>query len=408
MTRNYMFYSAVVALCAGLAPSLAQAKVGDPVAVGSGLTIDPMFDLRTSLEHVDQPATGADSLTIRLRSGIEIASETGFSFLVEGEGTLGIVNDFNSTTNGKTNRSVVADPQNVELNRLQLRYASKGFGSVTVGRQRINIDDQRFVGSVGWRQNEQTFDAVATTLTPLKPLTLEGTYAVAQRTIFGADAGPRTAFEGNFIFLGAGLAIGPVKLKGFSYLLDYDSAEPVALTSTQTYGGRATAKLPLAKGFTLDLSGSYAVQKDYQANPANFSVDYLAGSVGTSVAGFGLAAGYENLGADGFGGRFQTPLATLHKFNGWADLFLSTPVAGLEDKYVSISKTVKLFGGIKTLAAYHDFSSDVGSVKYGTEVDAELSFKLGMFDTAIKYADYNAKAFGVNTKKLWLRLGYSF
>lgn len=408
MTRRKFLPSAVFMLAALSVPSLVQAKTGDPVAVGGGLTIDPMFDLRTSFEHVDQPSTDADALTVRLRSGIEIASDTGFSFLVEGEGTLGIINDYNSTTNGKVTRSVVADPQNVELNRLQLRYARKDFGSVTVGRQRINIDDQRFVGSVSWRQNEQTFDAVSASVTALKPLTLEGTYSISQRTIFGVDAGPRTAFDGEFILLGAGLEVGPVKLKGFTYLLDYDAGEPVALTSSATYGGRATAKLPLADRFALDLAGSYAVQKDYKATANTFSVDYLAGSVGASLAGFGLTAGYEKLGADGLGNRFQTPLATLHKFNGWADLFLSTPPAGLEDKYVSVSKAVKLFGGIKLGAAYHDFSSDIGSVKYGSEIDGELSFKLSLFDAGVKYANYDADAFGVDTEKLWFRLGYSF
>lgn len=408
MTKKNQLFSAVAALTVLSFASAAHAKTGAPMPVGSGLTIDPIFDLRTSLEHVDQPTTDADALTIRLRSGFEIASDTGFSLLVEGEGTLGVINDYNSTTNGKTGRSVVADPQNVELNRLQLRYAKKEFGSVTVGRQRINIDDQRFVGSVGWRQNEQTFDAVSATVTALKPLTLEGTYSISQRTIFGADAGPRIANDGDFIFLGASLDAGPIKLKGFSYLLDYDDAEPIALTSTATYGGRASAKLPLAKGFTLDIVGTYAVQKDYKANPNDFSVDYIAGSVGTTFAGFGLTAGYENLGADGAGSRFQTPFATLHKFNGWADLFLSTPATGLEDKFVSVSKSVKLLGGIKAVAVYHDFSSDVGSAKYGTEVDAELSFKISMFDAAIKYANYNADTFGVDTEKVWLRLGYSF
>ncbi len=408
MPIKYPLQTALTAIIAVSAPSLACAKTGDPIAVGRGLTIDPIFDLRTSFEHVDQPVTDADALTIRLRSGVEIASDTGFSFLVEGEGTLGAISDFNSTTNGKTGRSVVADPQNVELNRLQLRYARKNAGNVTLGRQRINIDDQRFVGSVGWRQNEQTFDAVSASVTALPALTLEGTYSISQRTIFGEDAGPRTAFDGDFIFLGAGMEIGPVRLKAFSYLLDYDAAEPVALTSSQTYGGRATVKLPLARGLALDLAGSYAVQQDYTANPASFSVDYIAGSAGTSLAGFGVLAGYEKLGADRRGNRFQTPLATLHKFNGWADLFLSTPAAGLEDKYVSFSKTVNLLGGIRLVAVYHDFSSDVGSVQYGTEVDAEATFKLSVFNAAIKYANYDADAFGVDTEKLWLRLGYSF
>lgn len=393
-----------------IAPALAHAKAGDPVAVAEGLTLDPIFDARLAYEHVDQPVTDADALTLRARAGIELASDIGLSFLVESEATLGIHNDFNDTNpgNGVEPFSVVADPENIELNRLQLKFAKKDKGSLTVGRQRINIDDQRFVGSVGWRQNEQTFDAVSASVTAFKPLTLEATYAISQRTIFGVDAGPREAFDGDLIFLGAGVKAGPVNLKGFAYLLDFDPGQPVSLSSSATYGLRATAKLPVAEGFAIDLAGSYAVQKDYKANPNSFSVDYIAGSVGTSFSGFGLTLGYESLGSDGAGNRFQTPLATLHKFNGWADVFLSTPPAGLEDKYVSLSKKFELLGGITASAAYHDFRSDTGSMKYGTEFDAALDFKIDVISVGLKYAKYNATNFAVDTEKFWLRLGYGF
>lgn len=402
----YLSLSAAIAAT----PSFVYAATGDPVVIGEGLTLDPIFDARLAYEHVDQPLTDADSLTLRTRAGLELASDIGLSFLVETEATLGIINDYNDTNigNGVEPFSVVADPENIELNRIQLKFAKKDMGSLTVGRQRINIDDQRFVGSVGWRQNEQTFDAVSGSVTALKPLTLEATYAISQRTIFGADAGTREAFDGDFIFLGAGAKLGPLNLKGFAYLLDFDAGQPVSLSSSATYGLRATAKLPVAEGFTLDLAGSYAVQKDYKANPADYSVDYIAGSVGTSFSGFGLKLGYESLGSDGAGNRFQTPLATLHKFNGWADVFLSTPPAGLEDKYVSLAKKINLLGGFTASAAYHDFSSDSGSIDYGTEFDAALNFKINVISVGLKYANYNAESFAVDTEKFWLRLGYSF
>ncbi|MEH6702785.1 alginate export family protein [Parasphingorhabdus sp.] len=391
-------------------PTVVHAKTGDPVAIAEGLTLDPVFDARLAYEYVDQPLTDADALTLRTRAGIELASDMGISFLVESEATLGIINDFNDTNsgNGIEPFSVVADPENIELNRIQLQFAKEGKGSITVGRQRINIDDQRFVGSVGWRQNEQTFDAVSASVTALKPLTLEATYAISQRTIFGADAGAREAFDGDLIFLGAGVKAGPANLKGFAYLLDFDAGQPVSLSSSATYGLRATAKLPVAEGFSLDLAGSYAVQKDYKANPGNYSVDYIAGSVGTSFSGLGLVLGYESLGSDGAGNRFQTPLATLHKFNGWADVFLSTPPGGLEDKYVSVSKKVNLLGGVTASAAYHDFSSDSGNIDYGTEFDAALNFKINVISVGLNYANYNAESFAVDTEKFWLRLGYSF
>ncbi|NJM51040.1 MAG: porin [Sphingomonadales bacterium] len=384
-------------------------KTGDPVAIAKGVTLDPIFDATLRYEGVDQPATDADALTVRLRSGLEIASN-GFSFLAEAEGTLALVGDYNDTNpgNGVEPYSVVADPESIELNRIQVQYANKNFGRITIGRQKINLDDQRFVGSVSWRQNEQTFDAVSANITALKPITLEGVYAISQRTIFGSEAGPRAAFDGDMVFLGASADVGPFKLKGFSYLIDYDLSEPVAATSTQTYGGMVSGKIKLGDKASVDLRARYAVQKDYGGNPGNYSVDYIDGSIGTSLAGFTLTAGYENLGSNGAGARFQTPLATLHKFNGFADLFLSTPPQGLEDKYATIGYKIPLLGGISTAVTYHNFDSDKGGISYGDEWDASAAFKLGPLNALIKYANYNADLFGVDTKKLWLQLGYSF
>ncbi|WP_254305862.1 hypothetical protein [Sphingopyxis sp. BSNA05] len=91
-------------------PSFALAKTGDPVVVAEGLTLDPIFDARLAYEHVDQPVTSADSLTLRTRAGLELASDIGLSFLVESEATLGIINDYNDTNagNGVEPFSVIA------------------------------------------------------------------------------------------------------------------------------------------------------------------------------------------------------------------------------------------------------------------------------------------------------------
>ncbi|MGE0773978.1 MAG: alginate export family protein [Sphingomonadaceae bacterium] len=379
--------------------------------LGGGIALTPSLDARVRFETVDQDNAVADAeaLTVRLRPGISLGSG-GFSLLVEGEGTFGIVNHYNDTNaaNGVEPYSVVADPESIELNRAQLQYKSKAV-TLTAGRQRINIDDQRFVGSVGWRQNEQTFDAVSGEGV-LGPVLLSGTYAWSQRTIFGNDAGPRHAFSGDYIFLGAGAGVGPLKMKGFAYLLDFDAKEPIALTSTQTYGVRATTGFKIGEKISLDLAASYARQSDYKANPFSYSADYLAAEVGVGFSGFTLTGGYEKLGADN-GRAFQTPMATMHKFNGWADLFLTTPNAGLEDIYGGVSvklPEVKALPGLTAALIYHDFGSDVGGADYGSEWDAQIGFKLFGTGILLKYADYDADTFGVDTRKIWVQLGWTY
>lgn len=389
-----------------IAATPAIAKTGDPVEVADGVTIDPIIDLRLRYESVDQDsaADSADALTARLRAGFEVAAD-GFSFLAEGEGTLGIINDYNDTIpgNGVEPFPVVADPENIELNRLQIGYKKGGY-SLTVGRQRIILDNARFVGNVGWRQNEQTFDAVRGQA-KIGPVSLDATYSNSQRTIFGIDS-PNEHFDGDLVLLNAGVDLKPLKIKAFSYLVDYDTR---LAFSSQTYGILASASVPLG-AVKLDLSATYANQSDYGSNPSDYSADYINLELGTGIAGFSLKGGYEELGTDGGVASFQTPLATLHAFNGWADIFLTTPAGGLRDYYVSLGKGFKLpaLPGLKAGVTYHKFESDIGGLDYGTEWDASLGFTVGPVGLLVKYANYDAEDFGTDTEKFWLQAEYKF
>jgi hypothetical protein len=401
---------------------------GDPIVVGDGLSIDPIVDARIRWEHVDQTATDADAVTLRLRSGAELKHRSGLSLLVEGEATLALGDHYNAfpfavaSDQRRPRFSTVADPENVELNRLQLQYKSKA-ATLTLGRQVINLDDQRWVGSVAWRQNEQTFDAVRGEA-KLGPISLDATYANAQRTIYGidagrrrdfaVDAGPRQHYEGDFVFLGAAAKIGPVGIKGFAYLLDYD---PVFFraNSSQTYGVRATGAFPLAPKLKLALTGSYARQSDYGSNPADYHAGYIAGEANLSYAALTVLGGYEELGSDQTAGRaLQTPMATLHKFNGWADLFLTTPATGLRDAYVGAAYKfdgVKALPGLNASVTWHTFDSDTLHRDYGDEWDAALGFKLGKVAVLAKYADYNRHgaadfAGDQDTEKFWLEADF--
>jgi hypothetical protein len=412
----------------------AAPKFGDPVKVGDGLTLDPIIDARLRYEHVDQPATDADAVTLRLRAGAELKSSSGFSLLAEAEGTAALTDDYNAfpfavaSGQRRTAFSVVPDPENIELNRLQLQYKGKAV-TVTGGRQRINLDDQRWVGAAAWRQNEQTYDAVRAEA-KVGPVSLDATYSISQRTIFGIDAGnvrdfavnagPRQDYDGDFVFLGAGGKLGPVQLKAFAYLLDYDPVFFFA-NSSQSYGLRATTTLPLSKTVKLNLAASYAAQSDYGSNPVDYSADYIAAEAGLAFKALTVMAGYEQLGSDqpaaaGASRAVQTPMATLHKFNGWADVFLTTPNKGLQDVYVGAAYKfdgIKALPGLNAAVTWHSYDSDVASLDYGDEWNASVGFKIGKVALLAKYASYKRHgtqdfATDVDTEKFWLQAELAF
>tara|TARA_R110002110_G_scaffold194517_16_gene403496 strand:+ start:4515 stop:5768 length:1254 start_codon:yes stop_codon:yes gene_type:complete len=372
----------------------------------------PVLDARVRYENVDQTGftKDADALTARLRAGIE-ASLGDFAILVEGEGTLPITEHYNSTTNGKAAYPVVADPENAELNRLQIQYTGFTETTVTVGRQRINIADQRFVGSVGWRQNEQTFDAVRVESKALGPLTADVTYSWSDRTIFGYDSAIKSIRGDNF-FATLGGSVGILKLDGFAFLVDQN--EPSRLQfSSQTYGLRAATEFTLAEDTKLALTASYARQSDWKDNPNSYKADYWLADAALTLGKIGINANYEILGADAGAAftSFQTPLATLHKFQGWADKFLTTPANGIRDLNSGASYAlgkIAILGPVKIAGAYHDFRSDIGSAKYGHEWNAMLVMKpRSDFTVIAKFADYRADTFSTDTQKIWIEFDYS-
>ena len=415
-------------LCYLLSAS-ALSAVATPV-LAQGLALKPIVETRLRYEGVDQDGftRDADAVTLRMRAGGELSSGP-FAFLAEAEGTLAIDESYNSGVNGRALYPVVADPETVEANRIQLQYRTKPL-IVTLGRQRINLDDQRFVGSVAWRQNEQTFDAVRVEYMGVKNMKLDLTYAISARTIWGSEGSnftlpaPRpTRIDGDNIFANLSYKTAVGTLTAFAYLIDQD--EPVAAlrrNSTQTYGARFVGSLPLAKKVKLNYLASYARQSDYAKNPIDYSADFAVAELALDIAAFKLTAGYELLGSDAStagsvtGFAFQTPFATLHKFNGWADQFLTTPATGIQDYYGGIAYTVPKIGKAGPLVAsftYHRFSSDRLSIHYGNEYNAQLTLKIDKHLSAlVKYADYERKGIAsfagdANTRKFWAQIDYA-
>jgi hypothetical protein len=411
-------------------------------ASAHAVKLKPLIDTRLRYEHVDQQgfANEAEAITARARLGVE-GTEGPLSFLVEAEGTFAIQEKYASGLNRKTllpaarGYPIVADPENVELNRIQLQYKGLPGTVLTGGRQRINLDDQRFVGAVGWRSNEQTYDSVRLEYAGVKDLKLDVTYNWSVRTIWGVDGGARgfvnrpQAMNGDNVFANLAYKTPIGTLSGFFYRVDVDEV-PVALRrqSSNSFGVRFSGTRPLSKTTKWSYTLSYARQQDNGTNPLDYKADYFLAEGFVDINALKLGAGIEQLGGDrsvtvkatslpfAGGFAFQTPLATLHKFQGWADKFLTTPAPGITDYYASAGygwKKVGPFDLITATAVYHRFSSDVGKIHYGDEINLQLQAKLKKYTFTAKYADYQRKGIAsftgdADTKKFWLSVEWAF
>jgi hypothetical protein len=381
------------------------------------LSIKPILDFRLRHEFVDQEgiAREADALTLRGRAGAE-ASSGPWRLLAEAEATVPFLDDFDSGLYGKAGYPAVSDPKNLELNRLQLQYSGINKLTVTVGRQRILMEDHRFVGNSGWRQNEQTFDAVRLEYGDAKGLKADLGYMGSVRTIWG-DRGRGARQEAvrgdNFAaYLGYATPIGT--FSGFAILVDQE--EPVVSLyrqSSKTVGFRLAGAKPVGEGTKLTYAASYASQTDHARNPNDYQANYYLTEAGIEHGALKLGIGREVLGADDglpFT-SFQTPLATLHKFQGWADKFLTTPPNGIRDLYGSVGygwKKVAGFDTITPMIVYHRYRSDRLGIHYGNEWNASVAAKRGRWTATAKLADYQADDFASDTRKAWLQLEWAY
>lgn len=375
----------------------------------------PSVDARLRYEHVDQDGLPreADAVTLRVRPGVT-ASWNGWSALLEGEGVVALADGYNDGTNGKTAYPLVVDPENIELSRAQLRYTGAG-GAVTLGRQRIALGDDRFVGSAPWRQSDQTFDAVRVQLGKPKGLSADLTYSWSVRTVNGRNGtGARpTAIGGDNVFalLNYGTALGT--LTGFAYLIDQDAAAVQGFRlSSQTYGVRFAGATPIGKDLALGYVAVWARQSDWRRNPNDYAASYWQGEASLTAKGLSATAGYEVLGADRGVAltSVQVPLGSGFRYNGWAGKFGPTPANGLRDLYGTLGhgwKTVGPFDALNLSAVVHRFHSDRLGQHYGDELDLLASAKRGRYALSARYAHYQSDAFATDTDKFWLQLDWA-
>lgn len=364
---------------------------------------DWIVDARLRYEFVDQAgfANEADALTLRTRLGYETPAWNGFKALVEAENVTALSDRYNSTTNGQITYPTVLDPETTELNRAQISWTGTRAG-VVVGRQRLVLGNARFVGNVGFRQNEQTFDAVKAAFKVNPTASLTWIYIDRVQRILGDDS-PQGEWDSDSHLVQLETKTPAGQLTAYGYLLDFETAP---LQSSATWGARLAGARPLAAGPSVTWEVEYARQGDYGSNPVDFDLDYLALSAGLKKDVRYVSVGLERL--DGNGARgFGTPLATLHAFNGWADVFLATPARGLTDLNLKAGTTVPMGPRkLKLAAAIHDFSDADGGIDYGSEIDASASLPLTpKLSFEMKAARFNGDtpAFADRTK-VWVTL----
>ncbi|WP_432741340.1 alginate export family protein [Methylobacter sp. G7] len=404
--------------CALSLALLSLAAIGSPVNADSTRAIEDSLkfgkggavkmDTTYRYEHVDQdrgPQKTANANTLRTRLGVLSPAFYGLQGYVEYEGTHVLQSDYNNGRSNKPGYSTVADPGYNELNQLWLSYAGIPDTLIKGGRQRIKLDDDRFIGNVGWRQLETTFDSVLITNKSLKDLTVNVGYIGNVQTFTA------TTENINAPILNANYNLGDYgNLIGYGYWLDYTERENFE-KSSQTYGLRFINSAKPKKfydHYSLLYTAEWSYQQDYlhsspyQANRFNLMGGFTAYNVSFQGA-------MEQLNGSGKNRTFDTPLGTNHAFQGWADIFLATPDKGIRDVFGTVNANFMENDSLLLSAIYHDFTDDTGRSHYGKEWDFQAVKKFGKhYSLLAKYANYDADAFSTDTQKVWVQGNVNF
>ena len=365
------------------------------------------YSFRWRLETVDQQPLPHEALAIPLRARIHLqtADLKGFSAKVELDYVFNFGLDSFNAGGGNTpdppGYPVIADPEGGDVNLLFLQYKAAYGGQFRLGRQRIIYDNARFIGNVGWRQNEQTYDAFSYDQITGNGWQFQYAYLDTVQRVFGHDS-PVGEYDLNTNLFNIAYDINNLgKLAGYYYALEN---EDVATQSSSTLGARIKGELN-NEGAVVGYHFEFAHQSSYSNNPIDYHANYWRADLSVSLDRVTPYIGYESLGghARALNSSFQTPLATLHAFNGWADKFLNTPDAGLNDMFIGIKGPAAAWNWD---VIYHQFSAEARSGDYGSEVDTSIGRKFKQrFGILFKAAFFNSDnlEYG-DTTKFWVQL----
>ncbi len=225
-------------------------------------------------------------------------------------------------------------------------------------------------------------------------------------------------FVGDSYLLGASTSTPLGRVGVFHYALDLETGPRGArdaAASSQTTGFRLDGRRRLGRA-QLNWRAAYARQRDFAGAPAEYGADYWLGAADIAGERFSVGGRFEVLGADDVGAAtnapaFQTPLGTLHAFQGAADVFLITPEEGVQERSVSAAWRLGRLGplrGVRVFANQLWFRSADGEIDYGREIDLGAGGRINGALVSMKWAAYSADEFGADVRRLWLTVERAF
>lgn len=378
------------------------------------------FGFRPRIAHMEDDPSGRTASAL-FRFQLKSQWQESFNTLIEVDHVeLAWEDDF---SNGVffNNKPSIPDAGGTDLNQFLLNYSATNHLSFSIGREVIKFANQRFVGSNGFWQNEQSFDAAGFQYEFGTASSVQYRYLNKARRITGAQAGKNLSpSDSNFdaanglrpaAFLGVHnhdthlihldyKDLDNLKLSAYFYEINIVEAKTL---SNRSFGASVEYKNNL-DGLRIVSYAELALQKRTSTNSDSL-IPYIHLQFELGKNAHNLAFHYEQLSSKN-NVSFVTPLASLHDFNGWNDRFLITPASGLKDYSL---RYLWRKSNWKVDVRYHLFKRDSDEQKLGNEIDVDFAYRFDRDNTLLlRVADVSSSnGFIQSEKRIMLQFSHN-
>ncbi len=384
--------------------------------------VEGHIQFRPRYEYVDvdnSPKDAASALTVRTAATVKLKSlfgTKGLNGLIEAVNVGALIDKYAPQ---KPNYELVADPPITRFSQFALTYTT-GKTTFIGGRVYVTIDDHRFIGNVLWRQMFQSFGVLAISSQAIKNFNILIAGIYERKGITDALNADWRLNKMPLVFDINYSASKSLRLKAFAYMIT---------DVHDTFGLKASGKVDLG-GLKLSYLGEYAKQNDPYttdniASAPDIDANYYRLALGTGSGGFFGNIIYTHF--DGKGDKdkgFSTPLATLHKFEGWADVLIPGAASGfdygLNEWSIYLGYNKPDIGKLMLVYLIFKSDDDPGTISkdIGKEIDLlytkKLSKHLSFLAKAAFYKADDGYYTGGSLKgtndvtKYWLQLNYTY
>jgi hypothetical protein len=339
---------------------------------------------RARYANVDANNSG-QSASLLVRGNLHSHWRDWFDTFVEVDAVGSAFKDDHSDGVRFNGQPLLQDPPGTEFNQAFATLNTDQF-LLHLGRQRINLDNQRFVGGNGFWQNEQTFDALFSQFKLASNSRFTYSYIANANRIFGEDADKNNPGRGP-------LPSGITPPRPPAFYGDHEQHTHLThvewnewdYTRVTAYAHRMeNLDMPAASNATYGASYSvnykidrvkYRVQLE-AAQQDRFDLGrnqlpYYLVDAGIGINTVELIARYEVLGEND-GVAFITPLGSNHKFEGWAGVIGNTPNTGVRTASLGVLWRAS---PIRLETHYLFFKDDVRGQAIGEEWDVDIAFR---------------------------------